>query len=62
MERVQWVEHRDGKQSLVDSFLPACGLPPTGSGLLMKDYEQNGPQLAKEVLEATNPATQHWTL
>eukprot|EP00069_Balaena_mysticetus_P022585 bmy_14423T0 len=36
--------------------------PGAGSGLLMKDYEQNGPRLAKEVLEATNPAAQHWTL
>lgn len=56
MERVGWVEHRDGKQSPMDCFLPACGLPPTGSGLPMENYEQNGPWLVKEVLEATNPA------
>lgn len=44
---------RDREQSLADSLLPACGPPPTGSGLPIKT-EQNGPQVAREVREATD--------
>ena len=54
-ERAQWVDTvRAREQSLVDSFLPACGPPPTGSGLSMKDCKRNGPQVAREVREATD--------
>lgn len=49
-ERVWLVEHSEGqKESLTDPLLPGSGLP-------MKGCEWDGPLVAKEVLEATDPA------
>lgn len=55
MGRARWVGHSEGQRTeSCASFLPACGLPPTGSGLPMKDCERNRPQVAREVREATD--------
>lgn len=55
MGRARWVGHSESQRTeSCASFLPACGLPPTGSGLPMKDCERNGPQVAREVQEATD--------
>lgn len=40
----------------MDSLSPGSGLPPTGGGLPTEGRARNGPLLAREVPEATDPA------